>query len=113
MIKDDVNTIQLNPMLEEERSVGLKNQMFLSKKGSLNVYLTSKYLTMNNTYNASVVCTDGSEVLEVNYDIQPIYRNLDYIPARSVWVKDNMVYFIGVVLIIILLIAIISVLRGA
>jgi hypothetical protein len=82
-------------------------EYFTAQNGLVQPYFTTENLKTNITYVFGVECSSPTGTLRTEEYITPMYRNLDDVAYRTIWVKDNLGYLIGGIMFLIIAIAII------
>lgn len=82
-------------------------EYFTADNGLVQPYFTTENLKTNITYVFGVDCSSPNGTLTTEEYITPMYRNLDDVAYRTIWVKDNLGYVIGAIMFLIILIAVI------
>jgi len=107
---DDV--LQVNPQKTEKTTslVGLNNNLesreyFTTSLGLLNAYYTNKNIIPDQSFTITTRCSDGSQTLVNQFEVNPELQNLDSLPSYSIWFRENFAFIFGglVVLMIIAL----------
>ena len=97
-------TYQNNPEPVSIKSVGLDNQYFISQGGINNMYFTNTGMLVHHNYTISVSCTDkiGGKVY-YNFSVIPVYRTLDFMNNRALWIKENAITFILIFILLVII----------
>lgn len=104
-VKEDNFVIQTNPQ-QKTFSTGLfskeqeTREFFTAENGLVNPYFTTDNLKTNRTYIFGVECSyEGGKSVEEHY-VTPLYQDLDVVADRTLWVKQNTGFIIGILVVI-------------
>jgi len=81
-------------------------------EGLVNVYFPKQDLYENMKYTFGVKCASNTTTEEFSAEVVPVYKELREVPYRGIWVKENIIYFIGLFIIIIFLLIIWKMVKG-
>lgn len=115
-VKEQGAIIQSNPQ-QKIYSIGVvalpqeTRQYFSADNGLVQPYFTTENLQSNKTYIFGVQCSNSNGSITAEKYVTPMYRDLDALASRSLWVSQNLGYIFGGVIFIIILIALIVVVR--
>lgn len=110
-VKQNGAIIQTSPQ-QETYSSGLLSkaeetrEYFSATNGLVNPYFTTENLQTNLSYVFGVECSSPNGTLRTEEYVTPMYRDLDELASRTIWLKDNVGYLIGGVMFLIVIIAI-------
>lgn len=115
-IKADDKLIQVNPQKTEVSKSKLllfskreeSREFFTSQNGVVNAYFTYDNLVSYTTFVLGVKCVADSVSLTGETCITPQYKELKNVPARSVWVVENMEMLIVITFVVIIAIIILG-----
>lgn len=106
-------TVQTNPQ-QKTFSIGLLSkeqetrEFFTAENGLVNPYFTTDNLKHNQTYIFGVECSgEDGKIINEHY-VTPLYENLDEIAYRGVWLRNNLGYVLGGLVVLVLAVVIIS-----
>lgn len=111
-VKESGAIIQTNPQ-QSTYSSGLipkeqeMREYFSATNGLVNPYFTTENLQTNKTYVFGVECSYPNGSLRAEEYVTPMYRNLDAVASRTIWVKDNLGFLLGALIFIVVIIGII------
>jgi hypothetical protein len=111
-VKQDGYTVQTNPQ-QKTFSIGLlgkeqeTREFFAAENGLVNPYFTTDNLKHNITYVFGVECSNEDGKISTEHYVTPLYENLDELAYRGVWVRNNIGYVIGGVIILIVIVFVI------
>jgi len=111
-VKQNGSIIQTSPQ-QKTFSSGIipkeqeSREYFTATNGLIQPYFTTENLKTNITYVFGVECSSPNGSMTTEQYITPMYRNLDDVAYRTIWVKDNLGYIIGGIMFLIVLIAVI------
>lgn len=109
-VKQLGQVIQTNPQ-QKTYSSGVMpveqetREFFTAQNGLVNPYFTTTNLKANVTYIFGVECSSPSGSLVTEHYVMPIYRSLDEVASRTVWLKDNLGFVLGGAIIVVILLA--------
>ena len=112
-VKQDGAIIQTSPQ-QTSYSSGIipreqeNREFFTAQNGLVNPYFTTENLNSNVTYVFGVECSYNNGTLVSEHYVTPMYRNMDSLAARSVWITQNAGYIIGGIIFLIIIIAVIA-----
>ena len=115
-VKEQGAIIQSNPQ-QKIYSVGLvalpqeTRQYFSADNGLVQPYFSTENLQSNKTYVFGVQCSNPNGTMVTEKYVTPMYRDLDALASRSVWISQNLGYLFGGAIFIIILVALIMVVR--
>jgi hypothetical protein len=109
-IKEQGATIQTNPQLKTYSngilSLGQESREYFSAtNGLVQPYFLSPELKSNKTYVFGLVCSSGNGTLTTEHYVTPMYQNLEGVAYSGIWLKDNIGYLVGGVILLIVIIA--------
>jgi len=113
-VKQENSIIQTSPQ-QKTYSSGIftrqqeTREFFTADKGLVNPYFTTENLKANITYVFGVQCSYEGGTLKSEQYITPLYKNLEGVAYTTLWLKDNVGYVLGAIILLLIIIAIIMV----
>jgi hypothetical protein len=110
-IKEQGAIIQTSPQ-QETFSSGIiarqqeSREFFKAENGLVNPYFTTENLVTNKTYVFGVQCSYDGGTLTTEEYITPMYRNLEGVAYTGIWLKDNIGYILGGIILLLIIIAV-------
>jgi len=89
------------PLQQEAR------EFFTADNGLVQPYFTTENLKPNVTYVFGVQCSYANGTLRSEEYVTPLYRNLEGVAFTGIWLKDNIGYLFGAVILILIIIAVV------
>jgi hypothetical protein len=108
-VKQQNSIIQTNPQ-QETYSSGIfarkqeTREFFTADNGLVNPYFTTTNLKPNITYVFGVECSYEGGNMKTEQYVTPLYKNLEGVAYTTLWLKDNIGYMVGGIILVILLI---------
>jgi surface protein len=111
-VKEQNATIQTNPQLSTFSSGAWameqeSREYFSAQAGLVQPYFLTEGLKSNKTYVFGVLCSSGNGTLTTEHFVTPMYNSLDALASRTMWLKDNIGYIIGGIILLLILIAVV------
>jgi hypothetical protein len=111
-VKEQNATIQTNPQLSTFSSGAWameqeSREYFSAQAGLVQPYFLTDGLKSNKTYVFGVLCSSGNGTLTTEHFVTPMYNSLDSLASRTMWLKDNIGYIIGGIILLLILIAVV------
>ena len=85
---------------------------YFSGKGLVNIYFSKQDLYEGLNYTFGVKCASNNFTEEFSAGVVPVYSELREVPYRGIWFKENMAYFIGLLVIIMFILILWKVIKG-
>jgi len=107
-VKQEGFIVQTNPQ-QKTYSSGLipreqeSREFFVAQNGLVNPYFTTENLKSNVSYVFGVQCSYQGGKLTTEHYVTPLYKNLDELASRTIWVKDNSGYLIGALIFLVVI----------
>jgi len=114
-VKQGTDTIQTNPQ-QKTYSSGVvpvqqeTREFFTATNGLVNPYFTTENLKPDIQYIFGVECSYPGGTLKSEHYVTPLYRSLEDVAYRGVWLKDNIGFIVGGAIAFIVIVGLIIVL---
>jgi hypothetical protein len=99
--------VQVNPDQNRTYPVLESREYFTPLYNTVNFYYTGENLQPEKEYVVRMECSSLNRIIYSEYTINRQYEDVSWVYYRTIWLKDNLSYIIGGIILVVVILAVI------